>query len=129
MASITLNPKTKKYDVQFRVKDAMGNCKKSTKRGFKRKSDAKKWLNEYELKKSESLSMKFSDYVDVYLEDLKPRLRKTTYETKRTYLRVHITPFFGNYGLDDISVSMVKKWQNQLIERGYSETYQKTLNI
>ncbi len=55
MASITLNPKTKKYDVQFRVKDAMGNCKKSTKRGFKRKSDAKKWLNEYELKKSESL--------------------------------------------------------------------------
>ena len=41
MASITLNPKTKKYDVQFRVKDAMGNCKKSTKRGFKRKSDAK----------------------------------------------------------------------------------------
>ena len=94
----------------------------------KRKSDAKKWLNEYELKKSESLSMKFSDYVDVYLEDLKPRLRKTTYETKRTYLRVHITPFFSNYGLDDISVSMVRKWQNQLIERGYSETYQKTLN-
>ena len=47
LASITLNPKTKKYDVQFRVKDAMGNCKKSTKRGFKRKSDAKKWLNEY----------------------------------------------------------------------------------
>lgn len=77
LASITLNPKTKKYDVQFRVKDAMGNCKKSTKRGFKRKSDAKKWLNEYELKKSENLSMKFSDYVDVYLEDLKPRLRKT----------------------------------------------------
>ena len=35
---------------------------------------------------------------------------------------------FGNYGLDDISVSMVRKWQNQLIERGYSETYQKTLN-
>ena len=128
LASITLNPKTKKYDVQFRVKDAMGNCKKSTKRGFKRKSDAKKWLNEYELKKSENLSMKFSDYVDVYLEDLQPRLRKTTYETKRTYLRVHITPFFGNYGLDDISVSMVRKWQNQLIERGYSETYQKTLN-
>lgn len=52
MASITLNPKTKKYDVQFRVKDAMGNCKKSTKRGFKRKSDAKKWLNEYELKRA-----------------------------------------------------------------------------
>lgn len=30
--------------------------------------------------------------------------------------------------MDDISVSMVRKWQNQLIERGYSETYQKTLN-
>ena len=47
MASITLNPKTKKYDVQFRVKDAMGNCKKSTKRGFKRKSDAKKYSESF----------------------------------------------------------------------------------
>ena len=52
MASITLNPKTKKYDVQFRVKDAMGNCKKSTKRGFKRKSDAKKWLMNMSLKRA-----------------------------------------------------------------------------
>lgn len=126
--SIKLNPETKKYDIQFRVKDGNGDWKKSTKRGFKTKKEAEQWLNEHEKKVGESLEMKFRDYVELYLEDMKPRLRETTYFHKELYFRVHITPFFGKYEMGNITIAMVRNWQREIMAKGFAPTYLKTLN-
>ena len=51
------------------------------KRGFKTKREAVEYEREYLLKKSKDVTMGFAQFVECYLEDLKPRLKYNTYLT------------------------------------------------
>ena len=122
------DPNTGKWMVQYRYTDWQGNRKKTTKRGFDTKREAENWLKEFQLKSKNDLDMSFSEFVDIYFEDMSRRLRATTLDNKRYIIRDKILPYFGKKRVNDISTSDIRKWQGELMQQGYSATYLKTIN-
>ena len=70
--AVIKNKKTNTYEVRTYYKDWTGVRKQKTKRGFKRKCDAQDWERAFKLKENRSLDMTFGDFVDIYLNDIKP---------------------------------------------------------
>lgn len=122
------------WECQFYYEDWTGTRKKKHKRGFKTKKEALEWEKAFLNKKAESLDMTFSEFVEVYKEDVKPKLRKNSWETKEYIIREKLIPFFGQKKMNEIKPSDVIKWQNTLIARQdengnplYSRKYMKTV--
>ncbi len=80
------------------------------------------------------MAMKLSDFVDLYLDDMKPRLRGSTLDGKRFLFDKLIIPYFGNKPLNSITAADVRQWQATLMKqeykpgKKYSQTYLKTVN-
>ena len=64
----------------------------------------------------------------MYCSDMGTRLREHTMRTKTYIVELKILPYFGNKRVNDITAADIRKWQNELIEMGYSSTYLKTIN-
>lgn len=64
--------------VRFYYQDWKGDRKSKCKRGFKTKSEALTWEREFLQKIDFDLEMTFSSLVDIYLEDIKPRIKYNT---------------------------------------------------
>ncbi len=132
--AVIRNTKTGTWEVRCYYKDYFGERKQKTKRGFKRKSDAVAWENDFKAQKNLSLDMSFGRFVELYLKDIKPRLKYNTFLTKENVINSKILPYFGNMQLKSIKASDVISWQNKLIEwrdskgNGYSSTYLKTIH-
>ena len=122
------DPQTGKWLIQYRYKDWTGKTKKSTKRGFKTKRQAEEWLRTFLINQSQSCDIAFSDFVEIYLEDMKLRLREHTMMNKACIIKDKLIPYFDKKRMDEISVADIRKWQNDLIQQGYSQTYLKTIN-
>jgi integrase len=120
--------KTGKWLVQYRYTDWQGNRKKSTKRGFATKREAEEWLRNFLLMKQEDFDMQFKEFVAIYCDDMKTRLRENTMLTKKYIIDLKIMPYFENLSISVIKPADVRKWQNELISQGYSPTYLKTIN-
>lgn len=82
--AVIKNKKTNTYEVRTYYKDWTGVRKQKTKRGFRRKCDAQDWERAFKLKENRSLDMTFGDFVDIYLNDIKPRIKYNTWLTKNT---------------------------------------------
>ena len=122
------DPKTGKWLIQYRYKDWTGKNRKSTKRGFKTKREAEEWLRAFLLKQTRSFDMKFSDFVIIYMDDMKNRLREHTLINKRYVIEDKLPPYFGERRMNEISVADVRTWQNRLIQQGYAPTYLRTIH-
>lgn len=120
--------KTGKWLIQYRYKDWTGQLRKSTKRGFDTKREAEDWLRSFLSQQSHSLDMKFSDFVSIYMDDMKHRLREHTMINKRYLIDDKLLPYFGEKKMNEISVADIRTWQNTLIQKGFSQTYLKTIN-
>ena len=72
--------------------------------------------------------MKFEDFLKLYYEDMNTRLREHTMRTKRYIIDLKILPYFGQKRVNDITAADIRKWQNELIKKNYSQTYLKTIN-
>lgn len=61
---------------------------------------------------------------------LKVRLKPTTYPGKENMFRKHITPYFGEMKLNQITATMVRQWQNVMMAdpANYKKTYLKSIN-
>ena len=120
--------------VQFRCKDKEGRDIHKFKRGFASKSEAEDWENDYKATRGQSMAMKFSDFLTIYEDDMKPRIRETTWATKRHIIRTKIEPFFGRMRMEDIRSIDIIHWQNRLMDakrangEAYSPTYLRTIN-
>lgn len=66
------------WTAQVWYKDFRGGKRHTSKRGFKSEAEAREWERSYALAEGASMSMKFSQFVKVYEQDMKPRLRETT---------------------------------------------------
>ena len=123
----------KTWRVYIRYVDWQGNKKIHTKRGFKTKRAALVYEREFLQKKSRNISMKFTSFVDQYLEDIRPRLRYNTFLTKKHIISTKIIPYFENKSLCDIDATDIIQWQNELLkmrdenDRPYSQTYLRTI--
>lgn len=119
--------------VAFYYRDWQGNNKKKKKRGFKTKREALDWEKTFRQKQEASLDMLFKDFVEVYAEDMKPRLKYNTWLTKEHIIKTKLLPYFGNKKMNEIKAADVVRWQNEMMSfrdedgNGYSKVYLKTL--
>lgn len=126
--------KTNTWYVKGRYKDWTGKVKYLTKRGFTLKREAVEWETQFHAKQDCSLDMTFSAFYDLYKEDVRPRLKESTWATKSAIIEEKILPFFGDLKMRDISSVNVIRWQNEMMRmkttkgKPYSETYLKTLH-
>ena len=110
------DPKTGKWNVQYRYTDWTGKRKHSVKRGFSTKREADEWLTSFYNRKGSKLNISFGDFVEIYFEDMEIRLRKSTILGKRYLFNAKILPYFKDKRMDEITVSDIRKWQNHLIK-------------
>ena len=101
---------------KFAYKDVNGSYRYITKRGFLTKREALEWENEHKRKINGLLDMRFSNFIDNYLEFTKPRNKISTYYTKESIIKTHIEPFFRDYKVNEISTQDVVKWQNNIMK-------------
>lgn len=120
--------KTGKWLIQYRYTDWQGIRRKSTKRGFDTKREAEEWLRNFLQSQQADFNMKFEEFIKLYYEDMKPRIRENTMNTKKYIIDLKILPFFGKKSVNKITPADVRKWQNELISQGYSQTYLRTIN-
>ncbi len=64
----------------------------------------------------------------LYYEDMTPRLREHTMKTKKHIIELKIMPFFGKKSMNAITPADIRKWQNELLLKNYSQTYLRTIN-
>ena len=124
------------YEVRTYYKDWTGVRKQKTKRGFKRKCDAQEWERAFKLKENLSLDMYFEDFVDLYLNDIKSRIKYNTWLTKKHIVRKKDSPIIFTKkevaGNKTFRYSTVAEHHDELYENkqgeGYSQVYLKTIH-
>lgn len=113
--------------------DWQGNRKKHEKRGFLTKKEASAYEREFLLKTSKDINMGFGTFIDIYMDDMRPQLKLSTYTNKEHIINKHIRPYFENLSLSGITTTEVLKWQNNLLMvrddngKGYTQTYLRTI--
>lgn len=127
--------KTGKWYCKFYYRDWQGNNRQKKKMGFTRKKDAKEWENRFIKKQSADLSMKFSDLTELYLDDIRTRLRTTTVNIRESLIKNHALPYFGEIPVNQITANMIREWQNKLLSSvapngmPYSQTYLREIHV
>jgi len=119
--------------VSFYFKDISGKNVKKKKTGFATKKTALNWERQFIQVHSGTLNMNFESFVKLYLDDVKPRLKYTTWLTKERIITLKIEPYFCKRDIADITAPDIIKWQNTIMgetnQKGepYSETYLRTI--
>lgn len=62
------------------------------------------------------------------MEDMGKRLKETTIENKEHIWRCKIEPYFGDLPINEITPSRIRRWQSEMIEKGFKPTYLKSIN-
>lgn len=131
--SVTKDSKRGTWTVYLRYVDWQGEKREHRKRGFATKREAQQYEREFLLGKARDTNMSFAHFVEIYMEDLKPRLRRNTYQTKEYIIHDKILPYFGKRNLAEINATDVVQWQNVLLQmrdeedKPYSPTYLRTI--
>lgn len=126
--------KTGKWYVQFYYETYTGERKKKLKRGFDRKTDALAYEYDFKNRKQGQPEMSFAALWEEYKEDLKNRIKESTWGTKIHIVDKRILPFFKDTPINEIDERMIRKWQNWILDlrkpngESYSETYIKTIS-
>ena len=102
--TVIKNQKSNTYEVRTYYKDWTGVRKQKTKRGYKRKCDAQEWERAIKIKENLSLDMYFADFVDLYLNDIKSRIKYNTWLTKKHIVEKKILPYFSKKKLQEINM-------------------------
>lgn len=125
---------TKTWYVKCYYTDYTGTKRQRKKRGFKLQRDAKDWERNFLETQQADLTMTFENFVRIYMDGMKPRLREYTFTLKQHIINAKLIPFFGKIPVSEITPAHVRKWQNELIsyrnknDKPYAETYLKTIN-
>ena len=132
--SVTKDSKTGNWMSQVRITNWQGKTIHKKKRGFRTKKEAQEWERDFLSQTSASVEMKFSDFIDIYFNDMEQRLKRSTIANKRFMIDLKITPYFGKMPLSEIKPTDIRAWQNSLTsyrdENGnpYSPTYLKAIH-
>ena len=92
--SVSKNAKTGKWEVRTYFKNIDGQLKQKTRRGFKLKSEALQWEQDFKNQRNFSLDMTFARFCEIYFGDIEPRLKHNTMLTKRHIVEHKILPYF-----------------------------------
>lgn len=120
--------------VMARYVNWKGERKQKCKRGFATKKEAQEWERMFQLQNASDLDMSFEAFTELYIRDVKTRLKENTWLTKEHIIRTKILPYFGKLRISEISTKEIITWQNELLayrdekKKPYSQTYLKTLH-
>ena len=120
--------------VMARYVNWKGERKQKCKRGFATKKEAQEWERMFQLQNSSDMEMSFEAFTELYIRDMKSRLKENTWLTKEHIIRTKILPYFGKLKISEISTKEVIAWQNEMLayrdekKKPYSQTYLKTLH-
>lgn len=117
-----------KWSVKFYYKNWQGCLVNTTKRGFNTKKEAKLWYENFILNKAKDLNMSFELLVESYIEDMRVRIKLSTFTTKLMIINKWILPYLGKKSCSDISASDIRKWQSMLLSQNFKPTYLKTVH-
>lgn len=121
--------KTGKWLIQFRYTDWQGVRRKTTKRGFATKREAEEYVRNFlASQQADFFDMNFQEFLKLYYDDMTPRLRENTMRNKKYIIDLKILPYFSNRRMNGITAADIRKWQNELISQGYSQTYLRIIN-
>ena len=123
LLSVHKDRKRGTWYVKIKYTDWTGEKKETTRRGFAKKKDAQLFEQDFHRQKQGSHSMSFKALYDLYMEDIKPRIRPTTYRSKEYMFTSKVLPFFANLPCDQITPAKIRQWQNELVKGDYQETY------
>lgn len=118
----------------IRYMDWQGNRKQKCQRGFETKREAQDFEAQFILKQRADIDMTLESFCELYEEDIKPRLKETTWITKENIIRTKILPYLGKRKLSEINAKNIVDWQNTIIKlkgvngKPISPTYQKTIH-
>ncbi|WP_405373547.1 site-specific integrase [Pseudobutyrivibrio sp.] len=120
---------------KFRYKDWTGKTKDKMKRGFKTRREAVEWETNFKARQAGDLEMNLKSFVDIYVEERFPRLKKSTRARKENIINTKIIPYFGKRPICEISSADVIKWQNHLINevdprsgKNFTKSYLKAIH-
>lgn len=127
------NERTKKWDANFSYRDFENKSRKKMKRGFKTAEEAMAWEEEFKELSKKDVSKPFGVFYLNYENDIKPRIKASTWRTKEYIVKYKILPYFKEMPLNSIKPIDILKWQNQLLQmkdengKELSGTYLKTI--
>ena len=122
------------YYASFYYTDFTGAKRKKMKRGFAKKRDALEYERRFLLQKNADLNMTFGEFVEIYREDKKERIRENTWESKNNMIDTKIIPYFKDRVISEIEPRDVIAWQNKIMGirqkdgTPYSPTYLKSVH-
>ena len=114
--------------------DWKGERKQKCKRGFETKREAQEWERVFQQQNAADMDMNFAAFVELYINDIKPRLKENTWLTKKHIIETKILPYFSKKNVSEITTKDVIAWQNELLafrdekKKPYSQTYLKTVH-
>ncbi len=126
--------KGKTWRVVCYYKDWRGDNIRYEKRGFTSKHEAIEYEHNFIAKHTKDLNMSMDSFIDIYLKDLEPQIKKSTYANKINIIDKHIRPYFKNLTVSEITSTHILQWQNELLRlrdddgKGYTQTYLRTIN-
>lgn len=95
---------------------------------------ALEWERDFLNKANADMGMLFQDFVDLYFEDMKHRLKESTVINKRYMVDKKTLPVFGKIPINEITPKDIRKWQNGLTSyrdgkgKPYAQTYLRAIN-
>ena len=79
--------------VMARYVNWKGERKQKCKRGFSTKKEAQEWERMFQLQNSSDMDMSFEAFTELYIRDMKSRLKENTWLTKEHIIRTKILPY------------------------------------
>lgn len=118
----------KTWRCQFYYEDWKGERHKKNKRGFRTKAEANEWERDFRQQNQHNPEILFENFVTIYLDDMSNRLRETTMRNKKFLFTQRIIPYFKQKKIYEIKAADIRLWQNDLIQKGYAQTYLKAIH-
>ena len=114
--SVYKDEETGTWRVIYRYTDWDGTRKQSQKRGFPTKREAQIWEREQLSKRGGAMDMTFKSFTEHYEEDMKHRLKQSTWENKEHVIRTKLLPYFGKLKMNAITPQQIISWQNDPVQ-------------
>ena len=107
--------------VMARYVNWKGERKQKCKRGFATKKEAQEWERMFQLQNASDLDMSFEAFTELYIRDVKTRLKENTWLTKEHIIRTKILPYFGKLKISEISVGIRYRYTIPRIRESQSQ--------
>ena len=101
--------------VMVRYHDWKDTKRQKCKRGFATRREAQEGERNFRLQTEGDPDMTFEAFLQLYENDMRPRLKENTWLSKEHMIRTKLFPTFGKKTLSEIENRDIIAWQNELL--------------